>query len=37
MNPTGELTMYAHYLLGMCYYVQTSEKGRDAQIYHKSS
>ena len=32
MNPTGELTIYAHYLLGMCYYIQTSQKGRDTSL-----
>jgi outer membrane protein assembly factor BamD len=36
MNPTGELTIYAHYLLGMCYYIQTSEKGRDASLSLKA-
>ena len=36
MNPTGELTIYAHYLLGMCYYIQTSQKGRDASLSVKA-
>lgn len=36
MNPTGELTMYANYLLGMCYYVQTSQRGRDANLSLKA-
>ena len=36
MNPTGELTIYAHYLLGMCYYIQTSQKGRDATLSLKA-
>ena len=36
MNPTGELTMYAHYLLGMCYYIQTSERGRDSSLTQKA-
>ena len=36
MNPTGELTIYAHYLLGMCYYIQTSQKGRDANLSLKA-
>ena len=36
MNPTGELTIYAHYLLGMCYYIQTSQKGRDASLSLKA-
>ena len=29
MNPKGELTQYAHYLLAMCYYSQVSNEGRD--------
>lgn len=29
MNPKGELTQYAHYLLAMCYYSQVSIEGRD--------
>ena len=36
MNPTGDLTIYAHYLLGMCYYIQTSQKGRDASLSLKA-
>ena len=36
MNPSGELTIYAHYLLGMCYYIQTSQKGRDASLSLKA-
>ena len=36
MNPTGELTIYAHYILGMCYYIQTSQKGRDASLSLKA-
>ncbi|MDC6452775.1 outer membrane protein assembly factor BamD [Alphaproteobacteria bacterium] len=36
MNPNGELTIYAHYLLGMCYYIQTSQKGRDANLSLKA-
>ena len=36
MNPTGELTIYAHYLLGMCYYIQTSQKGRDVSLSLKA-
>ena len=36
MNPRGELTIYAHYLLGMCYYIQTSEKGRDSSLTQKA-
>ena len=27
MNPKGELTQYAHYLLAMCYYSQISSEG----------
>jgi len=29
MNPKGELTRYAHYLLAMCYYAQVSSEDRD--------
>ena len=29
MNPQGELTEYAHYLLAMCYYAQVSSEDRD--------
>ncbi len=29
MNPKGQLTQYAHYLLAMCYYSQISTEGRD--------
>ena len=29
MNPKGELTEYAHYLLAMCYYTQVSSENRD--------
>ena len=29
INPKGELTKYAHYLLAMCYYSQVSDVGRD--------
>ena len=36
MNPSGELTAYAHFLLGMCYYVQISEKGRDPSFSLKA-
>jgi outer membrane protein assembly factor BamD len=36
MNPTGELTIYANYLLGMCYYIQTSQKGRDGSLSLKA-
>ena len=36
MNPSGELTIYAHYLMGMCYYIQTSQRGRDASLSLKA-
>ncbi|MDC1066551.1 outer membrane protein assembly factor BamD [Alphaproteobacteria bacterium] len=36
MNPSGEFTIYAHYLLGMCYYIQTSQRGRDASLSLKA-
>ncbi len=29
MNPKGELTEYAHYLLAMCYYTEVSMENRD--------
>lgn len=32
MNPKGELTKYAHYLLAMCYYSQVSSEGRDPSL-----
>ena len=32
MNPKGELTQYAHYLLAMCYYSQISTEGRDPSL-----
>jgi outer membrane protein assembly factor BamD len=36
MNPTGEQTEYAHYLLAMSYYVQVSEPGRDPILSEKA-
>ena len=36
MNPKGELTEYAHYLLAMCYYSQVSSENRDPSSSIKS-
>ena len=36
MNPSGELSEYAQYLLGMCYYVQISNQERDPNLSIKS-
>ena len=36
MNPKGELTEYAHYLLAMCYYAQVSREDRDPSTSIKS-
>ena len=36
MNPKGELTEYAHYLLAMCYYAQVSSEDRDPSTSIKS-
>ena len=36
MNPKGELTEYAHYLLAMCYYAQVSSEDRDPGASIKS-
>lgn len=36
MNPQGELTEYAHYLLAMCYYTQVSSEDRDPSTSIKS-
>ena len=36
MNPKGELTEYAHYLLAMCYYAQVSSENRDPNTSIKS-
>ena len=36
MNPKGEMTEYAHYLLAMCYYSQVSNENRDPDASIKS-
>ncbi len=36
MNPKGEMTEYAHYLLAMCYYAQVSSENRDPGASIKS-
>ena len=36
MNPKGQLTQYAHYLLSMCYYSQVSTEGRDPGLTIKA-
>ena len=36
MNPKGQLTEYAHYLLAMCYYSQISSDGRDSGLTVKA-
>ena len=36
MNPKGELTEYAHYLMAMCYYSQVSIENRDPSSSIKS-
>jgi outer membrane protein assembly factor BamD len=36
MNPSGELSEYAQYLLAMSYYVQVSNQGRDATLSQKA-
>jgi len=36
LNPTGEQTQYAQYLLAMSYYVQVSDIGRDSQLSEKA-
>ena len=36
MNPTGEITQYAHYLLAMCYYSQVSSESRDPSLSIKA-
>ena len=36
MNPQGELTKYAHYLLAMCFYAQVSTENRDPSASIKS-
>ena len=32
MNPSGELSEYAHYLLAMSYYIQITNEGRDPKL-----
>ena len=36
MNPKGELSEYAHYLLAMCYYAKVSSENRDPEASIKS-
>ena len=36
MNPSGEFSEYAHYLLAMCHYVQISNQGRDPNLAKKA-
>ena len=36
MNPSGELSEYAQYLLAMCYYIQISNQERDPNLSKKS-
>ena len=36
MNPTGEHTKYAQYLLAMSYYVQIPDAGRDSKLSEKA-
>ena len=36
MNPSGKFSDYAHYMLGMCYYVQISEPDRDSGFTKKA-
>jgi outer membrane protein assembly factor BamD len=36
LNPSGELSDYAQYLLGMCYYIQISNQERDPSLSKKS-
>ena len=36
MNPSGEFSEYAHYLLAMCYYIQISNQERDPSLSQKS-
>ena len=36
MNPNGEFSDYAHYLLAMCYYIQVSNQGRDPSLSIKA-
>ncbi len=34
MNPSGEYAEYAHYMLGMCYYIQIADPSRDSSFTH---
>ena len=36
MNPSGELSEYAQYLLAMSYYIQVSNQGRDPSLSQKA-
>ena len=36
MNPSGEFSEYAQYLLAMCYYIQISNRERDPNLSKKS-
>ena len=36
LNPSGELSDYAQYLLAMCYYIQISSEGRDPSQSQKA-
>ena len=36
INPKGNLSEYAQYLLAMCYYIQISNKGRDSSLNKKA-
>ena len=36
MNPSGELSKYAQYLLAMSYYIQVSNEGRDPRLSQKA-
>ena len=36
MNPSGELSEYAQYLLAMSYYIQVSNEGRDPRLSQKA-
>ena len=32
MNPSGEFSIYAHYMIAMCYYVQIADPDRDSEF-----
>ncbi len=36
LNPSGNLSEYAQYLLAMCYYIQISDEGRDPNLSEKA-